>query len=145
MTPGLALFIIRILLAILLYGFLGLLVWLLWQDVRSATRAAEVRGRRLGRLVVLESELPEIAPGAEFPLLVVTSLGRAPTNTAALPDAATSLEHALIHLRDGQWWLEDLESRNGTRLNDTAIVEPSPVMAGDVIGVGRVKLKVELE
>ena len=145
MTPGLALFIIRIILALLLYGFLGLLVWLLWQDVRSATRATEVRGRRLGRLVVLESELPEIAPGAEFPLLVVTSLGRAPTNTAALPDAATSLEHALIHLRDGQWWLEDLESRNGTRLNDTAIVEPSPVMAGDVIGVGRVKLKVELE
>lgn len=145
MTPGLVLFIVRIFLAVLLYGFLGLVAWLLWQDVRGAARVAEVRGRRLGRLVVLESGLPELPPGAEFPLLAITSLGRAPTNTAALPDEATSLEHALLHLRDGQWWLEDLESRNGTRLNEAAIVEPSPVMAGDVIEVGRVKLKVELE
>ncbi len=145
MTPGLGLFLIRVILALLLYGFLGLLAWLLWQDVRAAARAAEVRGRRLGRLVVLESGLPGLAAGAEFPLQVITSLGRAPTNTATLPDETASLEHALIHLRDGQWWLEDLASRNGTRLNDAIIAEPAPVMAGDVIGIGRVKLKVELE
>ncbi len=145
MTPGLALFVLRVVLALLLYGFLGLLAWLLWQDVRAATRAAQARGRRLGRLIVLESGLAGLAPGAEFPLLAVTSLGRAPTNTCALPDETASLEHCLLHLRDGQWWLEDLASRNGTRLNDAAITEPSPVMAGDIIGVGRVKLKVELE
>jgi FHA domain len=145
MTPGLVLFIIRLILAVLLYGFLGLMVWLLWQDVRAAARAAAVRGRRLGRLVVLESGLPDLAPGAEFPLLAITSLGRAPTNTATLPDETTSLEHALIHLREGQWWLEDLESRNGTRLNDAPVAAPAPIMAGDVIGVGRVKLKLELE
>jgi hypothetical protein len=145
MTPGLALFIVRLVLALLLYGFLGLIVYMLWQDVHSAARAAETRGRRLGRLVVLESDLPGLAPGAEFPLLAITSLGRAPTNTAALPDETASLEHALIHLRDGQWWLEDLKSRNGTRLNDTPVGESAPVMAGDVIAVGRVKLKVELE
>jgi pSer/pThr/pTyr-binding forkhead associated (FHA) protein len=113
--------------------------------MRAAVRAAEVRGRRLGRLLVLESGLPGLAPGAEFPLVAITSLGRAPTTTATLPDETASLEHALIHLRDGQWWLEDLDSRNGTRLNDAPIGEPAPVMAGDVITVGRVKLKVELE
>lgn len=145
MTPGLTLFILRAILAVLLYGFLGLIAWLLWQDVRAASKAAEARGRRLGRLVVLESGLPGLAPGAEFPLLPITSLGRAPTNTATLPDETTSLEHALMHLRDGQWWLEDLESRNGTRLNDATLSEPSPVMAGDTIGIGRVKLKVELD
>jgi hypothetical protein len=144
MTPGLALFIVRVVLALLLYAFLGLLGWLLWQDVRAAGRAAESRGRRLGRLVVMESGLTGLAAGAEFPLLAITSLGRAPTNTAPLPDETASLEHALLHLRDGQWWLEDLGSRNGTRLNDNPIGEPAPVMAGDVIGVGRVKLKVEL-
>ena len=63
------------------------------------------------------------AAGAEFPLLAITSLGRAPTNTATLPDETTSLEHALIHLREGQWWLEDLDSRNGTRLNDRYEIE----------------------
>ena len=99
----------------------------------------------MGRLLVLESALPQLPAGAEFPLLPITSLGRAPTNTASLPDDTASLEHALLHLRDGQWWLEDLASRNGTRLNDAAIDDPSPVMPGDIIGIGRVKLKMEIE
>ncbi len=145
MTPNLVLFILRLLLAGLLYAFLGALLWMLWQDVRAATRSAAARGRRLGRLVVLESDLPALAQGATFPLMPITSLGRAPTNTATLPDETASLEHALLHLRDGQWWLEDLESRNGTRLNDTLVREPAPVVPGDIIAVGRVKLKVELE
>jgi hypothetical protein len=132
-------------LAALLYAFLGALLWMLWQDVRAASRAVATRGRRLGRLIVLESSLPELAQGATFPLMPITSLGRAPTNTATLPDETASLEHALLHLRDGQWWLEDLDSRNGTRLNDAAVTEPAPVVPGDIIGVGRVKLKVELE
>ncbi len=145
MSPNLVLFILRLVLAVLLYAFLAALFWMLWQDVRAAARAAAARGRRLGRLIVLESTLPNLAPGATFPLMPITSLGRAPTNTATLPDETASLEHALLHLRDGQWWLEDLDSRNGTRLNDAPVRDPAPVVPGDIISVGRVKLKVELE
>jgi len=145
MNPAQVMLVLRIVLALLLYGFLGLLFWMLWQDVRSAALHAAGRGRRLGRLLVLESALPQLPAGVEFPLLPITSLGRAPTNTASLPDDTASLEHALLHLRDGQWWLEDLASRNGTRLNDATIDDPSPVMPGDVISIGRVKLKLEME
>jgi hypothetical protein len=145
MTPGVVFFGLRIALALLLYGFLGALLWMLWQDVRMAAARSATRGRRLGRLVVLESALEQLPAGREFPLMPITSLGRAPTNTVTLPDDTASLEHALLHLREGQWWLEDLGSRNGTRLNDHGIHEASPVMAGDVVGVGRVQLKVELE
>ena len=145
MSPSLALFLLRLLLLLALYSFLGALFWMLWQDLRSTAHSTAARARKLGRLVVVESKLAGLTPGAEFPLMPVTSLGRAPTNTAALPDDAASLEHALLHLRDGQWWLEDLDSRNGTRLNETPITQPAPVVPGDVIGVGRVKLKIEVE
>ncbi len=145
MSPIYVLFALRILLAVLLYGFLGLLLWLLWQDVRTAAKASQARSYRLGQLVVLESTLPAVTPGAHFPLLPVTSLGRAATNTAPIPDEAVSLEHALLHLREGQWWLEDLDSRNGTRLNDVPVTQPAPVVPGDVIVIGRVKLKIEIE
>jgi hypothetical protein len=145
MSPTYVLFALRALLALLLYGFLGLLLWMLWQDVRLAARAGLVRSHRLGQLVVLESALPTLAPGANFPLLPVTSLGRAATNTAAISDDSISLEHALLHLREGQWWLEDLDSRNGTRLNDVPVTQPAPVVPGDVIGIGRTKLKIEIE
>jgi hypothetical protein len=145
MTPGLVFFLLRVALALLLYGFLAALLWMLWQDVRTASARAAQRGRRLGRLVVLESSLEQLPIGSEFPLMPITSMGRAPTNTATLPDDTASLEHALLHVRDGQWWLEDLGSRNGTQLNEALIREASPVMSGDVIGIGRVQLKVELE
>ncbi|MCC7359232.1 MAG: FHA domain-containing protein [Anaerolineales bacterium] len=145
MNPGQVMLGLRLALAALLYGFLGLLVWMLWQDVRAAAQRAAGKGRRLGRLLVLEAGLPQLPTGMEFPLLPITSLGRAPTNTVTLPDDTASLEHALLHLRDGQWWLEDLASRNGTRLNDTVISDASPVMPGDVIGIGRVRLKLEVE
>jgi hypothetical protein len=145
MTPALVMFILRVALMLVLFAFLGAMLWMLWQDVRLASRVAAVRARRLGQLVVLESSLGELPPGASFPLMPVTSLGRAPTNTACLPDETASLEHALLHLREGQWWLEDLGSRNGTRLNDSPVRDPAPVIPGDIIGVGRVKLRFELE
>lgn len=145
MTPALVMLVVRILLALALYAFLGALVWMLWRDVCAAGQVGAARARPLGRLVILETSLPGVALGAAFPLLPITSLGRAPTNTVPLPDDTASLEHALLHLRDGQWWLEDLDSRNGTRLNDTPLTAPAPMMAGDVVGVGRTKLKLELE
>jgi len=145
MSPILVLLVLRGLLALLLYAFLAALVWLLWQDVRVAAKASASRSRRLGRLVVLESAVPALAAGAAFPLLPITSLGRAATNTAPLLDEAVSLEHALLHLREGQWWLEDLESRNGTRLNDAPVTEPTLIVPGDIIGLGHIKLKLELE
>jgi hypothetical protein len=145
MTPGLALFLLRAVFALMLLAFLGALFWMMLADIQSAARSATARARRLGRLVVLESALPDLPPGSEFYLRPLTSLGRAPTNTASLPDDTASLEHALLHLRDGHWWLEDLASRNGTLLNEVPIHEPAPVVAGDVIGVGQVKLKLELD
>ncbi len=114
-------------------------------DGRCAETPSAARTRRLGRLVVIESTLAGVPVGTQFALLPVTALGRAPTNAVSLPDDTVSLEHALVHLRDGQWWLEDLESRNGTRLNDTPAKQPIAVVPGDVISVGHVKLKIELE
>jgi len=40
MSPAIALFILRLLLVLLLYGFLAALFWMLWQDVRAAAKVA---------------------------------------------------------------------------------------------------------
>ncbi len=145
MTPGLVFFILRLLLALLLYSFLGALLFFLWQDLRTAEKVSPARARPLGRLIVVESSLAAVRAGAEFPLLPVTALGRAPSNTVPLPDDTVSIEHALLHRREGQWWLEDLASRNGTRLNNAPVAGPVVMMPGDVIGIGLVKLRLELE
>jgi len=138
------LLLLRLLLTILLYAFLAAVLLMLWRDLRQATAGPETT-RPAGRLVVLQSADEKLAVGAVFPLQPVTSLGRSPTNTIRIPDTYASAHHALLTWREGQWWLEDQGSRNGTLLNDTRIGGHTVVSGGDVIGVGRTKLKLELE
>ena len=76
---------------------------------------------------------------------LVTSIGRLPSNTITISDTYASSQHALVSWKEEQWWLEDRGSRNGTLLNETRIVDPTVVSAGDVIGIGHTKLRLELE
>jgi pSer/pThr/pTyr-binding forkhead associated (FHA) protein len=61
------------------------------------------------------------------------SLGRAVTNDICIPQQHVSRQHAVIHYRDGIFMLNDLNSANGTFVNDVQIEEPFPLMSGDEI------------
>jgi pSer/pThr/pTyr-binding forkhead associated (FHA) protein len=140
-----SLFILRILIAVLLYAFLGALLWMIWRDFRITSAQLDATQRRMGQLVVVESDVAEISASRIFSLLSLTTLGRAPTNSVVLADSSASGEHALIARRGSQWWLEDRHSRNGTTLNGQFVEEPVVVSTGDIIGVGRVRLRLELD
>ncbi len=137
------LFVGRLVLTGLLYLFLIAVFIVLWRDVRAAIPVgAPAAPEASGRLVVLEGNA-ELATGAVLSLRPFTTLGRGASNTLVLPDTFASAEHAVITLRGGQWWLEDRGSRNGTMVNELPIESPVVLSAGDVIGIGRIKLKVE--
>ena len=138
------LLILRLLLAILLYAFLAAVLLMLWRDLRQSVKGREVAAPG-GQLVVLQAADETLGAGTAFPLQPVTSIGRSPSNTAQIPDDYASAQHALLTWREGQWWLQDRDSRNGTLLNSTRISGPTVVSAGDVIGVGRTQLKLEVK
>ena len=135
---------LRLLLTLLLYAFLVAVLLMLWRDLRQVT-TDHTPARPGGQLVVLQTESEVLAVGDTFSLQAVTSVGRSPSNTIVIPDTYASAQHSLLTWREGQWWLEDLDSRNGTLLNGTPIGDPTVISTGDVIGVGRTHLKLELE
>jgi uncharacterized iron-regulated membrane protein len=145
MTPETILLALRLLAAILLLVFVGVLFWSIRRDMALMATQVAARRRKHGQLVVISVEDLPIKVGATYPLLPITSFGRAPANTVHLPDTFASGRHALLTLRSGRWWLEDRASRNGTTLNGQLLDGPTVVSAGDLIGVGRVEFKVELE
>jgi signal transduction histidine kinase/pSer/pThr/pTyr-binding forkhead associated (FHA) protein len=53
-----------------------------------------------------------------------------------LSDSETSRNHALIEFRDGNYWIKDLGSSNGTFVNDQRISE-SKLTSGDRIQIGK--------
>jgi hypothetical protein len=145
----LLLLLLRLLLAAVLYLFLGAVLYFLWRNLRRSQEVESVAPRRYGQLVVVEvpeeEETQEALPvGATLPLQPVTSLGRSVINTVIIPDVYASAEHALLTYRGGQWWLEDRGSRNGTTLNAAVINGPTVVSAGDIVGIGRVQMKLEI-
>jgi hypothetical protein len=145
-TSEIILFLLRILSGLLLLSLLGVLMLALWREYRSVSSGMESRRRSYGYLAVLrEMDGRYMLTGENYPLLPLTSLGRSPTNTIPINDTFASGEHALVVMRDGQWWLEDRHSRNGTLLNDMPVTGPTVVTQGDIIGIGKLKFRIELE
>ncbi len=146
MTTEIILLLLRLISSLLLLTLLGALFIILWREYRRTAITWESQRRSYGSLVMLrEIDGKYLKTGEEFPLLPITSLGRSPTNSIPINDNFASSEHALVTMRSGQWWLEDRKSRNGTMLNDVPVTQPMVITEGDIIGIGNIKLRLELE
>ena len=69
-------------------------------------------------------------------------IGRSPEAEIRLVDDKVSRLHCGIRFVDGEYYLKDLGSRNGTFLNADRISTPSRIMVGDHIRVGTTILTV---
>lgn len=73
----------------------------------------------------------------------VATIGRQAGSSIHIPDSNVSRLHAEMRRVAGVWTIEDRGSTNGTRINGTMIVDPTPLADGDVIALGAVELRVE--
>lgn len=67
----------------------------------------------------------------------ITTVGRAPENIFQIEDDSVSSSHARIFFKDGQFYVLDLGSTNGTYVNGEK-VEESPLNSGDEVQFGSV-------
>src|SRR3990172_2755147 len=67
--------------------------------------------------------------------------GSLPDNTIYLPYKGVSRNHFLLIRKGNRWLLQDLESKNGTLLNEQKVTE-SFIKAGDTIQAGIIRLTV---
>ena len=73
--------------------------------------------------------------GQEFELLAQQTIGRLPSNEIAVADTRMSRRNTRIVNRAGSWWVEDLESKNGTFLNGET-VDKARLTEADELRVG---------
>ena len=69
------------------------------------------------------------------------TLGRANDATLVLTDDYASSYHARIYPQDGQWFVEDLNSTNGTYLDRQKVTRATPVPPGVPIRIGKTVLE----
>lgn len=151
----------RGLLEVLRFFFLAL-VWLFVAYALRTTVAELRRGRflrtaRAGRAGPLERSNPSVArasarlrilepPDQRGQVIELTSeltLGRASSCGVVLArDSFASSLHARVFPRDGEVWIEDLGSTNGTFVNEERLHTPARLRRGDRLRVGRTVLEV---
>jgi hypothetical protein len=138
-----AILFLRALAGVSLLAFLFLLFTIIWRSLRQVECQLEASRTQHGYLTRQSQDRPG-AVNERFPLRAITSLGRSAGNSVVVNDDFASGEHARIILEDGQWWLEDRGSKNGTSLNLAAINRRTKLADGDVIGIGKVSFQLTL-
>lgn len=77
-----------------------------------------------------------------FPLARLrTTIGRSARSDVCIPDAFASRLHAEIRQEGDSYWLLDLGSANGTKLNGMIVTDTQPLHPGGEIQIGETKLR----
>ena len=138
---GLVVLVLRLLAAAALYAFLGLALWIMWRDLRRTSTSAAGGGVPSIRL---EARLRSQSPAVRLFVQPEVIFGRDPLCDVPLNDKAVSGRHARLSFHHGQWWLDDLGSTNGTRLNREKVQASTVLTNGDEIRCGSARILVAL-
>jgi len=134
----------------ILQVFVILLIWLfffrviraVWTETRppksrwwaSKSQGNELSGRHRLSLEIVE---PASLRGQRYEVTGETTIGRSPGCSIPLQgDAFVSNVHARIYPKDGELWVEDLGSTNGTYVNARLLQGAVPLHRGDFVQVG---------
>ena len=138
---GVIVLALRLALAACLYAFLGWALFNLWRDLQ--TRGVSLAGRKAPSLsLTLQRKGRETIRRAFQQTEIM--VGRDPACDVLLDDDAISARHVHLSYHHGQWWVEDLGSTNGTRLNQSPLATPTVLTTGDQIECGHTALIVSI-
>lgn len=143
--------VLKLCLLALLYLFFLRVLRAVWVEVKgpalavtAASAATSVKEHKHGRRHV-PTQLKVIAPpemvGLRFDLAEELTVGRAAGCQITLDDTFASQVHARVFRRDGQLYVEDLGSTNGTWLNREKVTGPLEMERGDHLQVGNTVLE----
>src|SRR5215472_10878032 len=74
-----------------------------------------------------------------------TRIGRGDRNNFQLNDPSISRDHALIRRVEGDYVLSDLDSSNGTFVNDERVFEPRHLSPGDRVRLANVEFSFNID
>ena len=152
--PEQLLTVLKICLLILLYLFFLRVLRAVWAEVTPPKVAAPVpqqavvqpkpraKPPRSSRKEPVPTQLTVVDPadraGAEFPVGPELTIGRSSGCTIVLDEQYVSQVHTRIFQREGQVFVEDLGSTNGTWVNGVRSVGQMPARVGDRVQIGNV-------
>jgi len=135
-------FLLRLILAIALYAFLGWALWTLLQELKQ--QGDKLATQKISTLT-LHFKIGEGKESVQQFSQPEIMIGRDTNCDLSMMDEALSAHHARLTHHHGQWWLEDLNSTNGTFLNREILTTPAVVITGDQFKCGNTIFDIRVE
>jgi len=137
---GVVVLILRILLAITLYGFIFWAFFTIWKELK--TRSEMLASKKIPTLILHPLDAIDSRP-AHFEMSEII-LGRDPACSFVIANETVSARHSRLSYRQNQWWLEDLQSTNGTYLNEEPVSTLTVIVSGDEVRCGQAAFRIEI-
>ena len=137
MSAEIVLFI-RLLTTILTYLFLAASLFILWKSTFVSKNKPEQEFPTL-KLSNMSDNSSKLFSSPEI------YIGRDENANFIVDDDSVSNIHNRIFWKEQAFWIEDLNSTNGTILNDEKLVSPVALYSGDIIKCGTIEIEVEIE
>jgi pSer/pThr/pTyr-binding forkhead associated (FHA) protein len=156
--PEQLLTVLKICLLVLLYLFFLRVLRAVWAEVTPPKVATDAPNQAAAPLVVIPkpsraarkaavnpTKLSVIEPadraGTDFAIGPEITIGRSAGCSIVLDEQYVSQVHTRVFVREGQAFVEDLGSTNGTWLNGVRAVGQMPARLGDRVQIGNVILE----
>jgi pSer/pThr/pTyr-binding forkhead associated (FHA) protein len=137
---GIVVFILRLLLALALYAFIGLIFITMLKQYKSQMRLLTPQSNTALQLTSINQPEKTTHKINQSEVLV----GRDPNCKIHIQDETVSSQHVRIYYHDNNWWIVDLNSTNGTFLNEEMISHPCVITENDEVRIGQVKFLVHI-
>lgn len=128
---------------IILYAIIFFALRIMYKDVKSGGRRRVNKSKKsYGIEVISSTESSNIKKGSVIPIRGLVTVGRKDENAVVLSDQHVSGKHAKFIIKNNILFVEDLNSTNGTYVNDKKISGSVKLFGKDEIRIGTTVFRV---
>lgn len=129
--------IFRYIFIVLIYLFMLAIIRMIYLDIKNLRVIPNESGAYL-KLINRKETIPYKIKD-EYPINKEISIGRVGGNEIILRDPYVSKKHARIFTDNKSYFIDDLDSSNGTFVNNRQITEVKEILHGDRIKIGQIE------
>lgn len=130
-----------ILFIIIIYVIIFMALRIMYKDVKNGDKK-KILKKSLGLEIMAVAENSNLRRGSIIPINRLVTLGRKDDNIVILNDPYASGYHAKVYVKNTDYYIEDLNSTNGTLLNEERVEGRIMLESGDEIRIGATLFKV---
>jgi pSer/pThr/pTyr-binding forkhead associated (FHA) protein len=131
---------IRLFLAFFLLLFFAWAIWVIWSDLKQQTQ--KITNLSVPAIFISPESDPENKIRFNLPEVII---GRDESCNFRIDKPTISARHARFSFHHNQWWVEDLNSSNGTYINNEPVSIAIVLTSNDLVRFGEMDYRIDLE